>query len=54
VWNRFCPERWGGRRRRKVAQIMYTHVSKCKNDKITERKKDKIFCMKITLTKYII
>jgi hypothetical protein len=22
---------WGGRR--KVAQIMYTHVSKCKNDK---------------------
>jgi hypothetical protein len=29
-WNRFCPKvgEDGGR------QIMYTHVSKCKNDKI--------------------
>jgi hypothetical protein len=27
-WNKFC--RGGG----KVAQIMYTHVNKCKNDKI--------------------
>jgi hypothetical protein len=30
-WNRFCPEMGGGE---KVAQITYTHVSKCKNDKI--------------------
>jgi hypothetical protein len=31
---------WGGEgKRRKVAQTMYTHVSKCKNDKIKERKK---------------
>jgi hypothetical protein len=29
----------GGRRRRKVAQTMCTHVSNCKNDKIKERKK---------------
>jgi hypothetical protein len=28
-WNRFCLEAWG-----EVAQTMYTHVSKCKNDKI--------------------
>jgi hypothetical protein len=27
--NRFYPEGWG-----KVAKTMYTHVSKCKNDKI--------------------
>jgi hypothetical protein len=26
--------RWSGGGGRKVAQIMYTHVSKCKNDKI--------------------
>jgi hypothetical protein len=25
-----------------VAQTMYTHVSRCKNDKIKERKKKKI------------
>jgi hypothetical protein len=30
--------RWG---RREVAQTMYTHVSKCKNYKIKERKKKK-------------
>jgi hypothetical protein len=29
----------GRRRRREVAQTMYTHVSKCKNYKIKERKK---------------
>jgi hypothetical protein len=29
--NRFCPEVEG---RIEVAQIMYTHVNKCKNDKI--------------------
>jgi hypothetical protein len=29
-----------GSRRRKVAQTMYTHVSKCKNDK---RKKSQFF-----------
>jgi hypothetical protein len=33
--NRFCPEVGVGRG---VAQIMYTHVSKCKNDKIKSRK----------------
>jgi hypothetical protein len=35
------PETWGGggRRSGKVTQTMYTHVSKCKNDKIKERKK---------------
>jgi hypothetical protein len=35
--NSFCPERMGwrvlGEWRRKVVQTMYTHVSKCKNDK---------------------
>jgi hypothetical protein len=31
--NRFCPEVGGG-----VAQIMYTHVNKCKNDKIKFKK----------------
>jgi hypothetical protein len=35
--NRFCPDVgfwWVGA----VAQIMYTHASKCKNNKIKERK----------------
>jgi hypothetical protein len=34
--NRFCPEEGlgGG----DVVQTMYTHLSKCKNDKIKERK----------------
>jgi hypothetical protein len=32
--NRFCPEAAGGLGG--VAQIMYTHVSKCKNDKIKQ------------------
>jgi hypothetical protein len=35
-WNRFCLE---GGWRGEVAQTMYTHVSKCKNDKIKEGKK---------------
>jgi hypothetical protein len=30
--NRVCPE--AGRGVWEVAQIMYTHVSKCKNDKV--------------------
>jgi hypothetical protein len=38
---------WGGvgvgRRSAEVAQTMYLHVSKCKNDKIKERKK--IWCL---------
>jgi hypothetical protein len=34
-WNRFCWE-WGGPE--KVAQIMYTHVNKCKNDEIKLKK----------------
>jgi hypothetical protein len=29
----------GGRRSGEVAQTMYPHVSKCKNDKIKERRK---------------
>jgi hypothetical protein len=29
----------GVRRREEVAQTMYTHVSKCKHDKIKERNK---------------
>jgi hypothetical protein len=33
--NRFWPELGGGRE--EVAQIMYTHVSKCKNDKKKKR-----------------
>jgi hypothetical protein len=38
--NRFCPEALGGGgRRREVAQIMYTHVSKCKNDKMKFKNK---------------
>jgi hypothetical protein len=42
-WNRFCPEAGRGRGkelgrpRQEVAQIMYTHVSKCKNDKIKKK-----------------
>jgi hypothetical protein len=36
-WNRFCLE---AGRLGEVAQTIYTHVSKCKNDKIKgERKK---------------
>jgi hypothetical protein len=31
-WNRYSLTYWG--REEKVAQIMYTHVSKCKNDQI--------------------
>jgi hypothetical protein len=34
--NRSCPEGAG-----EVAQIMYTHVSKCKNDEIKFKKKEK-------------
>jgi hypothetical protein len=32
-WNRLCPE--------KMAQTMYTHVSKCKNEKRRKEKKNK-------------
>jgi hypothetical protein len=32
-WNRFCPEAGGGEK-----QIMYTHASKHKNDKIKRNK----------------
>jgi hypothetical protein len=32
--NRFCPEAGGKWGEGEVAQTMYTHVSKCKNDKI--------------------
>jgi hypothetical protein len=28
---------WGGKRECEVAQIMYKHVRKCKNDKIKEK-----------------
>jgi hypothetical protein len=35
----FPESGWVGRR--EVTQTMYTHVSKCKNDKIKERKKNK-------------
>jgi uncharacterized protein (DUF983 family) len=35
--NWFCPAAGRGR----VSQTMYTHVSKCKNDKIKERKKER-------------
>jgi hypothetical protein len=41
-WNSFCPE--AGRERGGkggVSQTMYTHVSKCKNDKVKERKEKK-------------
>jgi hypothetical protein len=34
----------GSRRREEVAQTMYTHVSKYKNDKIKERKRNKNTC----------
>jgi hypothetical protein len=33
-WNRFCLEAGGRVLRGEVPQTMYTHVSKCKNDKI--------------------
>jgi hypothetical protein len=35
-WNRFCLEVW-----REGAQRMYTHVNKCKNDKIKGEKINK-------------
>jgi hypothetical protein len=37
--NRFCPEVGGGRESGvgEVSQIMYTHVSKCKNVKIKKK-----------------
>jgi hypothetical protein len=37
---KFFPEAGGERdgRRAEVAQAMHTHVSKCKNDKLKERK----------------
>jgi hypothetical protein len=38
VWLR--TSEWGDRRSRDVTQTMYTHVSKYKNDKIKERKKN--------------
>jgi hypothetical protein len=34
--NKFCPQAGGGGG--KVSQIMYTHVSKCKDDKIKFKK----------------
>jgi hypothetical protein len=43
-WNRFCLEAgyWGaGEDGREVAQTMYTHVRKCKNDKIKGGEKKK-------------
>jgi hypothetical protein len=35
-WNRFSPEALGQGREKEgeISQIMYTQVSKCKNDKI--------------------
>jgi hypothetical protein len=33
--NKFCPEVVG--RGKEVVQTMYTHVSKCKNDKMTSK-----------------
>jgi hypothetical protein len=33
-----CAQKWGGKRE-EVAQIMYTHISQCKNDKIKREKK---------------
>jgi hypothetical protein len=38
-WLKQVLTRSGGWRSGEVAQTMYTHVSKCKNDKIKERKK---------------
>jgi hypothetical protein len=32
-------QKWGVLRKGDMAQTMYTHVSKCKNDKTKERKK---------------
>jgi hypothetical protein len=41
--NRFLPEAGdrmgGGRRKGEVTQIIYTHVNKCKTDKIKEKNK---------------
>jgi hypothetical protein len=37
-WNKFCSET-GGRGSGEVAQTMYTHVSKCKNDKTKKFKR---------------
>jgi hypothetical protein len=34
------PRKGEGWRNGEVAQTMYTHVSKCKNDKIKERRKN--------------
>jgi hypothetical protein len=39
--NRFCPGLGG---EGKGVQIMYTHVSECKNDKIKIKKKNKFMC----------
>jgi hypothetical protein len=41
--NRFLPRKGRGQKRGEVAQTMYRHVSKCKNDKIKERKKYSLF-----------
>jgi hypothetical protein len=43
--NRFYLQAWWGRGGG-VAQTMYTHVSKCKNDKIKERKPKRILTRK--------
>jgi hypothetical protein len=41
---RFCLEAAGGGGKvEEVTQIMHTHVSKCKNNKIKERKKITIY-----------
>jgi hypothetical protein len=43
----------GGRQEGEVAQTMYTHVSKCKNDKMKERRKrkkerkERVHCMHV-------
>jgi hypothetical protein len=39
----FCQKRQGEGRSGEVAQATYTHVSKCKNDKIKEREKNIAF-----------
>jgi hypothetical protein len=50
VWNRFCLEAvWLGEG---VAKTMYTHVSKCKNNKIKFKKKEKESFKKDTITSY--
>jgi hypothetical protein len=39
--NRFCQRQWGGVGMGEVvAQTVYTHVNKCKNYKIKERRKE--------------